>query len=309
MNRTVLWASDVPSLGPAVAAIGVFDGVHVGHQALVADAVRIARSRDVASVVVTFDRDPDQVVTPTAAVPQLLDLPDKLEYLTDLGPDAVLVVPFDKRLASMAPLAFLDEVLLHALEPQAVVVGYDFRFGHRAEGDVDVLMRYGAEHDFTVVAHDLVRVDGDPVTSTRIRALVAAGDVARAGGLLGRPHRVRGTVVHGREAGAELGAPTANLEVGPWAALPAGGVYAGRVRVADRDYAAGVSVGVPPTFPGSAAILEAHLIDFNGNLYDAALVVEFIDRIRDQRVFENTADLAKAIASDLAEVRRVVETS
>src|SRR5450759_1705833 len=185
-------------LGPAVAAVGVFDGVHIGHQALIRDTVMLARSKGAISVVVTFDRDPDQVVDPAGAAPQLLDLDDKLTLLDAQDPDCVLVVPFDASLAAMPPLQFLDEVLVASVRPVAAVVGYDFRFGHRAEGDVDLLVRYGADHDFTVLAHDLVRVGGEPVTSTRIRTLVATGDVVGAAALLGHPHRLKGTVVQGR---------------------------------------------------------------------------------------------------------------
>jgi riboflavin kinase/FMN adenylyltransferase len=306
VSRTVLWTPDTPSIGPACAAVGVFDGVHVGHQALVRDAVRIAAAEECLSVVVTFDKDPDQVVSPVAAAPQLLDLEDKLGLLAALGPDAILVVPFDARVAAMAPLVFLDEVLLDALRPVSVIVGYDFRFGHRAEGDVDTLVRYGRSHGFTVVAHDLVSVDGEPVTSTRVRALVACGDVVGAAALLGRPHRVRGDVVHGRAAGAGLGAPTANLTVGPFTAMPADGVYAGRVLVDGVAYAAGVSVGVPPTFPDSTADFEAHLIDFSGDLYGRSVAVEFVQRLRSQTAFPGERDLAEAIAADLERVRGIV---
>jgi riboflavin kinase/FMN adenylyltransferase len=306
VSRTILWTPDMPSIGPACAAVGVFDGVHVGHQALIRDAVRIASAEECVSVVVTFDKDPDQVVSPTAATAQLLDLEDKLSLIAELGPDAILVVPFDARVAAMAPLVFLDSVILTALRPVGLIVGYDFRFGHRAEGDVDTLVRYGRSHAFTVVAHDLVSVDGEPVTSTRIRGLVASGDVAGAAVLLGRPHRVKGDVVHGRAAGAGLGAPTANLAVGPFAAMPADGVYAGRVHVDGVAYGAGVSVGVPPTFPDSTAELEAHLIDYRGDLYGRSVTVEFVQRLRSQTAFPSEGDLAKAIAADLDRVRGIV---
>lgn len=307
MSRTVVWSPDMAPIGAAVAAVGVFDGVHIGHQALVRDAVRLARAQQVRSVVVTFDRDPDQVVSPAAAAPQLLDLDDKLALLGELGPDAVLVIPFDERVAGLSPLVFLDEVLLQAIRPVAAVVGYDFRFGHRAEGDVDVLVRYGSDHGFTVVAHDLVRAGGTVVTSTRIRALVAAGDVTGAAELLGRPHRVKGTVVPGRHEGASLGAPTANLQVGPFAALPADGVYAARVRAKGEAYAAGVSVGTAPTFPDAWAVLEANLIGFDGDLYGETLTVEFVQRLRDQRRFASRDQLAAAIAADLVLVRGLVD--
>lgn len=300
MTRVSIWQPGMPSFGHAVAALGVFDGVHLGHQALIRDTVALAQARGAASVVVTFDRDPDQVVAPATAARQLLDLDQKLNLLAGLGPDAIAVMPFTSELAKTPPLVFLDEVLLDAMEPVAVLVGYDFRFGHRAEGDVDALVRYGADRGFSVVPHELVRVDGAPVTSTRIRALVAAGDVSGAALLLGRPHRVRGTVHHGRDAGADIGFATANLTVDPYVALPAPGVYAGRVDIDAAPYAAAISVGVPPTFPGAVDDFEVHVIGFRGDLYDRGLTVEFLARLRDQRAFATTEDLSAAIASDVA---------
>jgi riboflavin kinase / FMN adenylyltransferase len=307
MTRTMTWSEGMRPLGPAVAALGVFDGVHIGHQALVCDAVALARSKDALAVVVTFDRDPDQVVTPASASPQLLELDDKLALLAGLGADVVLVMPFTSELAITAPLVFLDEVLLGSMTPLAVVVGYDFRFGHRAEGDVDVLVRYGAQRGFSVVAHELVRDDGSPVSSTRIRALVRAGDVAEAARLLGRPHRVKGEVAHGRGEGAALDAPTANLVVPPYAALPADGVYAGRTTVDGATYPAAISVGVPPSFPEATDVLEVHLAGFGGDLYGRRLTVEFLQRLRDQRRFDDPVELAAAIRSDIERVRRIAE--
>lgn len=305
MSAVVRWDKVMASLGPCVAALGVFDGVHVGHQALVRDAVALARGRGSSAVVVTFDRDPDQVVSPASAAPQLLDLDDKLSFLSGLGADTVLVMPFTRELAATPPLVFLDEVLLDSMVPEAVVVGYDFRFGHRAEGDVDLLVRYGADHGFAVVAHDLVRDGGEPVTSTRIRALIAAGDVAEASRLLGRPHRLRGVVVRGRGEGAQLDAPTANLQVAPFAALPAGAVYAGRVAIDGITYPAGISVGLSPSFPDATADLEAHVIGFQGDLYGRTLTLEFVERLREQRRFERTEDLKAQVRRDLADAVRL----
>ena len=305
MTRIAAWKPGMRPLGRAVAAVGVFDGVHLGHQALIRDAVAIARTRDAASVVVTFDRDPDQIVTPGSAAPQLLDLDQKLSLLSDLAPDAIIVMPFTPELGATAPLVFLDEVLLDAMTPVTVVVGYDFRFGHRAEGDVDTLVRYGADHDFTVVAHELVSDGGAPITSTRIRTLVASGDVEGAARLLGRPHRVRGTVHHGRGAGAGIGFATANLAVDAFAALPAPAVYAGRVAVDGTPHPAAISVGAPPTFPEARDDFEVHVLDHDGDLYDASLVVEFLARLRDQRAFDDVAQLTAAIAADVEQVRRI----
>lgn len=293
-------------LGPAVIAIGVFDGVHIGHQALVRDMIAIARERDSAACVLTFDRDPDQVVTPDHPQKQLTTLVDKLKLLSDVGPDVILVVPFDEWLASLTPDDFCIDVLLDAAEPIACVVGYDFRFGTRASGDADTLRALGWLHGFQVVTHPLIHADGAPVTSTRIRALVAEGDVGAAARLLGRPHRLRGEVVRGKRLGTELGTPTANVAVGHEFALPADGVYAGWATVAEGRFPAAISVGFPPTVPDATCDLEAHLIGFSGDLYGEAIMLEFAERIREQRAFASREELSAAIAADVARIAELL---
>lgn len=304
--RLLEWSPASPSLGPAVVALGVFDGVHIGHAALVRDAVSIAGVEGIASVVVTFDRDPDRVVDPDRAAPQLLELDDKFDELAALSPDTVLVVPFDEGIAVMTPDAFLSDVLSRALDPVTVVVGHDFRFGRGASGDVAALERFGARAGFTVIAHRLVEAEGLPVSSTRIRGLVAAGDVTAAARLMGRPHRVRGTVVHGRGAGTAVAVPTANISVPSYAALPCPGVFAGRVRLAGETYPSAIAVGTPPTFPLANDVLEAHLIGFDGDIYGRAVTVEFLERLRDLRRFEDAVELTTAIRDDISAVRRRV---
>jgi riboflavin kinase/FMN adenylyltransferase len=306
MTTVMTHSRGVHEIGPAVIALGVFDGVHVGHQTLVRDTIELARTRRVASCVLTFDRDPDQVVTPDRAAPQLTTFEDKIALLRAIGPDAILVVPFDEWLASLTPADFCIDVLLDASEPVACMVGYDFRFGVRASGSAQTLHDLGDLHGFDVVTHPLVNVCGEPVTSTRIRALVASGRVAEASGLLGRPHRLRGEVVRGRGAGRALGTPTANIDVDSRFALPAPGVYAARASVLGSTYAAAVSVGVPPTFPEATCLLEAHLLDFSGDLYGEQPLVEFVERIRDQAAFDSPEALAPAIRADVDAVRRLV---
>jgi len=303
--RIIELAERPEPVGRAVCSIGVFDGVHTGHATLVRDAVLLAARLGVEAYAVTFDRDPDQVVTPDSAAPQLLTLAEKAELLCDLGVNAVLVVPFDSRVASLAPSEFFSDVLLAAVDPVAIVVGEDFRFGHRAQGDVDLLRALARPRGVDVVAHALVTAEGEPVTSTRIRALVARGRVAEAGRLLGRPHRVAGTVVRGRGEGAAIGVPTANVDPVPFAALPAPGVYAGRARVGLDRWPAAISAGRPPSFVEATAELEVHLIGFEGDLYGRALSVEFLDRLRDQRRFESAEDLLRAMRSDIADAERI----
>ena len=300
MTTTVTWTSGMTTLGPSVVAIGVFDGVHLGHQSLLQAAVADAAARDVLAVAITFDRDPDQVVSPQTAAPQLLTLADKLHFIGLTGVDIILVVPFTQELCEMSPEGFLDSIVLRALRPLSVHVGRDFRFGTHATGDVAALQRIGLSCDFEVVGHELVTNGGAAVTSTRIRGLIATGDVAGAGHLLTRPPRVSGTVRRGRGEGAKLGFPTANVAPVPFAALPADGVYAGRsILDSDELWASAISVGTPPSFPEARDYLEAHLIDFDADIYEQSITLEFFDRLRDQRRFDSLEQLTAAITADV----------
>lgn len=303
----VLWhRSDDERIGETAAALGVFDGVHVGHQTLIRDAVETAADEGVSCCVVTFDRDPDQIVTPDNAAPQLTTLEDKLALIGELGPDVILVVPFDTRLAAVTPESFIDDVLMRMLTPRVVIVGEDFRFGARAAGNVTTLRECGARDGFEVIAHELVTREGAPVTSTRIRGLVTAGDVAAAGRLLDRPHRLYGTVTPGRSRGRRLGAPTANLGFDDRMALPGPGVYAARALHGSDTYRAAVSVGLPPTYPDAVSRFEAHLLDFEGDLYGSSIRVDFIERLGEHRLYADEGELARAIGGYVRRTREIV---
>ncbi len=306
--RIITWEHTTPSLGAAVVAIGVFDGVHLGHQALIAASAISAAQHRVPCVALTFDRDPDQVITPDAASPQLLALADKCTFLGDAGADIVLVIPFDTAIASMPPEEFVSSVLLSTCAPLAVHVGSDFRFGRFADGTVEDLEELGRSEGFAVSAHELVRLDSSPVTSTRIRALIADGAVEDAARLLGRTHRIGGMVVRGRGEGYSLlGVPTANILPEEHAALPSDGVYAGTALVGDRSWPAAISVGIPPTFPSAHDSLEAHLIGFRGDLVHRHITLQIERRIRAQLHFADPTDLARAIRADIAEIASATE--
>jgi riboflavin kinase / FMN adenylyltransferase len=309
MNPVITWNKDLESLGAAVVAIGVFDGVHIGHQALMRDTASDARERGLAAVAVTFDRDPDQVVTPDAPAPQLLTLADKCAFLSGAGANQVLVIPFDASLAALSPEGFLADVLLPVLAPLSVHVGTDFRFGRYAEGTVGTLTTAGHVHGFEVRAHELITAGGAPITSTRIRALVSSGNVQDAARLLGRDHRVSGLVVRGRGIGRkELGVPTANLLPSEHAALPHDGVYSGWALVEGTRYPAAISVGTPPTFSGAHDRLEAHILGLVRDLYGHTLTLGFTNRLRDQVRFESKSELSDAMKRDIDEVRRSAES-
>ncbi|MDZ4169392.1 MAG: riboflavin biosynthesis protein RibF [Coriobacteriia bacterium] len=299
MKRVIHFPHD-RHLGAAVVALGAFDGVHVGHRALLGAAADHAHRLGVTSIAVTFDRDPDEILHPYAASPRLLTAAERFDRILQAGVDAVVVVPFTDATAALQPEAFLDDIICGCCDPVAVRVGEGFRFGAGGAGDIDTLYVWGVEHNIDVKPHPLIMVDGATVSSTRIRALVAHGDVASAAALLDAPHRVLGEVHHGRGLGADLGFATANVNPDTGLAIPADGVYAGRVLLQDgSSWPAAISVGTPPSFPEARDYLEAHLIGFAGDLYEQRIVIEFLDRLRDQKAFPSERELSAAIAHDI----------
>lgn len=291
--------------------IGAYDGVHLGHQRLIAELRARARARGLSSVVVTFDRHPATVVRPESAPALLTGLSHKLELLAATGVERTLVVPFDRERADESAEDFVLEVLVRALGTALVVVGADFHFGHGRKGTVALLSEMGAAHGFDVVGWSLAGdSSGQVISSTRIRALLAAGDVAGASALLGRPHQVRGPIVHGDARGAaELQMPTANVAVEPGIALPADGIYAAwHERPGGARHGAVVSVGRRPTYYASSGerVLESHLLDFTGDLYGEQAAVGFVARLRDEQRFATALELATQMRADAAIAREVL---
>jgi riboflavin kinase / FMN adenylyltransferase len=291
--------------------IGAYDGVHLGHRALLGDLSDRAAAEGLSTVVVTFDRHPASVVRPDSAPKQLTSLEQKLELLAECGIGRTLVVPFDEARADETAEEFVEEVLVDELGARLVVVGEDFHFGHGRKGNVELLRRLGAEHGFEVVGVGLTDDGSEPVSSTRIRALIAAGDVAKAALLLGRPHEVRGPVVRGDgRGGPELGFPTANVAVDDDIALPADGVYAGYFTRADGSvHPSAISVGRRPTFyePGTAPVLvEAYLLHFDGDLYGEAARVSFRQHLRPELRFESVEALVAQMQADVDETERLL---
>ena len=300
--------------GTAV-TIGAYDGVHLGHQAVLREVRRLAGGRGLATVVVTFDRHPAAVVRPDSAPKLLTDLDQKLEVLAATGDvDYAVVLEFDRRRASQEAESFVTDLLGEALGARLVVVGEDFHFGRGRRGNVALLAAKGAELGFEVAGLPLVDVAGldGPVSSTAVRRRVAGGDVAGAATLLGRPYEVRGVVAPGERRGRELGYPTANLAVPPEILLPADGVYAGwYVRPGGRAHPAAVGVGRRPTFGAGtpAPLVEANLLDFDGDLYGEAGRVQFTVRLRDDERFESADALVAQMARDVAAARRILADS
>ncbi len=312
---TVTGLPSVAMSGPGTAVtIGAYDGVHLGHRALLRDLRARADAAGLSTVVVTFDRHPASVVRPESAPKQLTGLEQKLELLADCGIDRTLVLPFDEVRAQESAEEFVKEVLVDELSARLVVVGEDFHFGHGRRGNIELLRRLGAEDGFEVVGFGLTGDGSEPVSSTRIRALIAQGDVEAAARLLGRAHEVRGLVVPGDgRGGPELGFPTANLAVPDDIALPADAVYAGHFRRADGTvHQAAISVGRRPTFyePGTAPVLvEAYLLHFDGDLYGEAARVSFAHRLRAEQRFESIEALVAQMRADVEATERVLATA
>lgn len=298
----------VPSgFGRSVITIGVFDGVHRGHQATIGHAVSRARELGLQSVVVTFDPHPSEVVRPGTHPAVLTEPHRKAELIEQLGVDVLCVVPFTLDFSKLSPQQFVHDVLVEHLHAAVVVVGENFRFGHRAAGDRALLSELGRTFGFTVDESPLVAEHGTVFSSTYIRACVDAGDVAAAAEALGRPHRVEGVVVRGDQRGRQLGFPTANFLTGTYTSIPADGVYAGWVIRRGERLPAAASVGTNPTFSGTERRVEAHILDFDDDLYGERLELEFVDRRRGQVKFDGVEPLIAQMKEDVAQIRSVLE--
>lgn len=283
-------------------ALGTFDGVHLGHLRVIQTAIERAQALGVRSAVATFDPRPVSVIVPERAPDSLTSLERRLELLRAAGVDDVLVINFTLELASRTPAEFADQVLVGQLEAAEVVVGQNFRFGHRRAGDVDVLRALGEERGFGVTVAPLFEFDGEPVSSSRIRELIRLKYVEDAARILGRSPELEGEVVRGDGRGRELGVPTANLGLSGRYVLPAEGVYAGDVVLADgRTFRSAISIGTNPTFDGEREVrVEAHLLHFDEDLYGQHIRVEFRRFLRGQMRFGNLDDLIVQMREDIA---------
>ena len=286
---------------PAVVTIGVFDGVHTGHQALIRHNLEIARRFDLESVVVTFHPNPLEVLRPDMAPARLCDLSRRVELIAGLGVELVEVLEFDADLSAQTAEEFTSSVLLDQLDARHVVVGEGFRFGNRARGTADTLRDAGLVVDEYALVGDV-----EAVSSTRIRAAVAEGDMVQAAAMLGRPHEIAGVVVLGEQRGRELGFPTANIEHHPRAAVPTDGVYAGAALLDGVRHPAAISIGTNPTFDGTQRTVEAYLLDVDEDLYGRLMRVEFIERLRDVLAFDSVDALVAQMHEDVDLTRRIM---
>lgn len=295
--------------GRSVVTIGMYDGVHRGHQHLLEAAVRAAHDTAISSVAVTFDPHPSEVVRPGSHPPILTSVNRKAELLAGLGLDALCVIPFTPEFSRLRPDEFVHSVLVADLHAATVVVGENFRFGHRAEGTVETLRELGERFGFHTDTVGIQRTADVPLSSTYVRACVAAGDMTAAAAALGRAHRVEGIVVRGEQRGRELGYPTANLASPLHTAIPADGIYAGRLIRAGKPLPAAISVGTNPTFSGLERRVEAFVLDFSDDLYGEHVAVDFVARLRGMERFDRVEDLIEAMDRDVARTRAVLENA
>ncbi len=304
-----------PGVG-SVVTIGAYDGLHLGHQAVIERVKTEASDRGLLAAVVTFDRHPAAIVRPESAPKLLCDLEQKLELLESTGVDLTVVLTFDEARAAETAEDFVETVLVGCLRARSVIVGTDFHFGKGRAGNVDMLRRLGPEAGFDVLGMDLVDAagnparDGDRVSSTAIRRALADGDMPAATAMLGRYHEVRGVVAHGDARGRELGFPTANVSVPGSILLPADGIYAGWFERADgTEHPAAISLGRRPTFyeTADASLLEAYLLDFDGDLYGESVGVRFVERLRGEIRFDSVDDLVAQMTRDCDAARAVLD--
>jgi riboflavin kinase/FMN adenylyltransferase len=291
-----------------VVTIGVFDGVHLGHQRVVAQAARRARDLGHPLVAVVLDPPPGEVTRPGTRTVRLTSPAYRTTLLAGLGADYVYALPFTYDLSMLTPEEFARRIVVGELRAAAVVTGAGFRFGHDAAGDAALLAKLGEELGFTAEAVETVTDDGAAVSAARIRGLLAAGDVQGAARELGRPHRVEGIVVRGHQrGGSALGFPTANVETPPYTAIPSDGVYAGRLRVGGETWPAAISVGVNTTFGDADRSVEAYALDRDDlDLYGTRAAVDFVARLRDMVRFDGVESLVAQMHQDVGRARAIL---
>jgi len=293
----------IPGPG-SVVTVGTFDGVHRGHWQVLQQVVAEARSRGLPAVLVTFHPHPLRIVRPEAAPPLLTTPAEKIEILAESGLDYVDLLPFTRALADYSPRRFVEEILLGKLRCRELIIGYDHGFGKDRSGDPETLRAIGRELGFGVRVVEPVSAGQEPVSSTRIRRAVQAGDMATAAAALGRPYAVRGTVVRGDGRGARLGFPTANLQVShPDKLLPLEGIYAVRAVLREGTFDGVLHLGPRPTFTGSTPTVELHVFDWQGDLYGQQVRVDFHARVREVRHFASVAELVRAMEDDCRAAR------
>ena len=285
--------------------IGVFDGVHLGHQALISQLTQQAREQGLISGLVTFDQHPQSVLSGRASLPYLTSLGQKIRLLKEGGVEAIVVLSFTPELAQLSAREFIG-LLKKYLRMSGLVIGADFALGRNREGNADTLDRLGRHLDFSVTVVPPVAINGEVVSSTAIRNALACGDMKRVRTMTGRHFRLEGCVITGKSRGVVLGFPTANLDISPKQALPADGVYASRAYIGEQTYPAVTNIGTRPTFGSGQRVVEVYIVDYQGNLYGSELKIDIIERLRSEIQFRTVDKLKKQIADDIKRARDIL---
>ncbi len=294
-------------LSDTTVAIGTFDGIHVGHQAIIRAAAQDAFANSRRSLVFTFDRHPAELLAPDRAPDHITTPAQRNRYVAELGIDGLVVAKFDRQLADLSPDAFLDRVLRTALGAKKIVVGDNFAFGRNRAGDAAFLEASQQKYGYSLIALEPVQIDGSPASSTRVRELLRAGSIAEAERVLGHAFRLAGTVIEGRKLGRQLGYPTANLLPQWKQVVPKDGIYAVQVSLGGgREVGGACSIGERPTVEGAGRSIETYLFDFNEDLYGHALEIRFAARLRDEERFDSLGALKAQIEADVRLAREVL---
>lgn len=288
-------------------AIGVFDGVHLGHKALISELTRLAEEQGLTSGVVTFRQHPQSLLSPEKELPHLTSLSHKIRLLKDEGVADIIALTFSHELASLSAADFLSLLNKH-LRMRGLVIGADFALGKNREGDAATLLKLGQVMGFSVTVVPPTKVNGQVVSSTTIRNALDAGDMKKVYDMIGRYFRLEGHVITGDGRGANLGFPTANLDIDPEQALPADGVYATRTYVGDRAYPALTNIGRRPTFGRGRRVVEVYILDYQGDLYGRELIIDIIEHLRGEVRFKTAAELKKQIMADIEKGRAILES-
>jgi riboflavin kinase/FMN adenylyltransferase len=294
----------VPTRGTLI-SIGVFDGLHLGHQTLLRDLVTQARAKNLLSAVITFKRHPMALLEPGEAVPSLTSPAERIRLIKGLGVDIVITLTFSRELAELGAQPFVLLLQQH-LKMQGMILGWDFALGRHREGSLEALHELGKKLGFTTEVLGPVKYGNAVISSTEIRNALAKGDMARANAMLGRCFSLEGRVISGEGRGATLGFPTANLDLDPLQALPLDGVYAAETFIGGRHFPAAVFIGRRPTFGGVERIVEVHVLDFTGDLYRHDLKIDIIERVRGEQKFKDAETLKTQIEKDIVAVRDIV---
>lgn len=285
-------------------AIGVFDGVHLGHQQIIRQTINDARQHEAAALIVTFDQHPSAIVAPDRVPPLIYSIPQKVRTIEGLGAGALLEIPFDREFSQQTGEAFIRSLARDLGQIQSICVGADFVFGHKRSGNVSLLRQLGSELHFQVHGLAAVALDGETVSSTRIRETIRTGDFDAASQMLGRAYSIAGKVVHGDQLGHQLGFPTANLDT-TGMLLPPNGVYAAHARIGDTNHRSVLNIGIRPTIqnPTPAPRVEVHLLDFSGDIYGQEMEITLVTKLREEQRFPSVDALRVQIQQDVSAAR------